>query len=102
MARGNVGKDNVIQKMRMAFGNDFIGIHDKKVYVWADDGGERVQIAISMTCPKTNVDIGDSHNWADTKEEDSACPTPAAATVKSELTAEERKTINDLMARLNL
>lgn len=101
MARGNVGKDNVIQKMRMAFGNDFIGIHDKKVYVWADDGGERVQIAISMTCPKTNVEIGDSHDWAPA-EEDSAFPTPVAATVKSELTAEERKTINDLMARLNL
>ena len=39
----------------MAFGADYIGEQDKKIYVWADDGGERVQIAIAMTCPKTPI-----------------------------------------------
>lgn len=57
-AKGSIAKVEVENKIREAFGSDFAGIADKKIYVWADDGGERVQIAISMTCPK--VYIGDS------------------------------------------
>ena len=55
MAKGAVAKTNVINKIAMAFGNDFIGEVDKKVYVWADDGGEKVQIALALTCPTTQA-----------------------------------------------
>ena len=58
MARGANAKVEVENKIREAFGSDFAGVVDKKIYVWADDGGERVQIAIAMTCPK--VFIGES------------------------------------------
>lgn len=55
MAKGSVAKVNVANKIAEAFGADYVGCEDgKKWYVWADDGGERVQIAITMTCPKTN------------------------------------------------
>jgi hypothetical protein len=54
MARGNTAKINVEKKIQQAFGDDFVGVYDKKLIVWANDGGERVQIAITMTCPKTN------------------------------------------------
>jgi hypothetical protein len=42
MARGNVAKSAVIEKIKQAFGNDFVAVVDSKVYVWANDGGERV------------------------------------------------------------
>ena len=40
MARGAEAKTRVIDAIREAFGNDFIGEIDKKVYVWAQEGGE--------------------------------------------------------------
>lgn len=58
MARGDIAKSYVGNKLQKAFGEDFIGYIDKKYYLWANDGGEKVQIAISMTCPKTPVSAG--------------------------------------------
>lgn len=55
MAKGVIAKQNVIDKIRNAFGTDFIGEYDKKIYVWSDENGERVQIAIAMTCPKNPI-----------------------------------------------
>jgi hypothetical protein len=40
MAKGTLAKQNVTDKIRSAFGADFIGEYDKKIYVWANDGGE--------------------------------------------------------------
>lgn len=54
-ARGANAKSAVEKKIAETFGKDYIGIFDKKLYVWANDGGERVQIAIALTCPKTVV-----------------------------------------------
>ena len=55
-AKGTIAKTNVENKIKEAFGNDFVGIADKKLYVWAEDGGQKVQIAISLTCPKVGLD----------------------------------------------
>ena len=44
-----------ITKLKEAFGENYIAEVDKKHYVWADDAGERVQIAISLTCPKNFI-----------------------------------------------
>lgn len=37
MAKGAIGKQNVMDKIKTAFGSDFIGEYDKKIYVWAED-----------------------------------------------------------------
>ena len=55
-AKGNVAKATVIEKIKEAFGENFIAEVDKKAYVWADDGGERIQIAIALTCPKVPIE----------------------------------------------
>lgn len=55
-AKGAQAKLDVIAKIQEAFGDNFIGEVDKKIYVWANDGGEMVQIAIAMTCPKVPVE----------------------------------------------
>lgn len=53
MAKGAIVKQVVEDKLREAFGKDFLGIADKKVYVQAEEDGQMVQVAITMTCPKT-------------------------------------------------
>ena len=55
MARGAVAKQIVEDKIRTAFGKDFVGIDtaNKKIYVQAEEDNEMVQIAITLTCPKT-------------------------------------------------
>ena len=46
MAKGAIGKQNVINKIQQAFGADYIGEYDKKIYVWTQENGERIQIAL--------------------------------------------------------
>ena len=42
MSKGTIAKENVVNKIKEAFGNKFIGEIDKKVYLWEDDGGEQI------------------------------------------------------------
>ena len=106
-ARGSVAKEKVIKKLAQAFGNDFIGENDKKVFLWANDGGERVQIALTLTCPKTFIDAPNaaapSENLGDWDFRDEA-PKPEAAT-KAEpavITEQETENIANLLKKLGL
>lgn len=99
MAKGANAKNVVINKIATAFGTDYIGEVDKKVYVWADDGGEKVQIAIALTCPKTQVAAAPVVN-NDWDFEDG--PASAGQQTKLEITDEEKARIVDMMSRLGL
>ena len=104
MATGTIGKQNVINKMKQAFGADFIGEYDKKIYVWTTENGERIQIALSLTCPKVPVAISDNPTTGDFNFEDAApnVVVAAGAYQPAEITKEERERVNDLMKRLGL
>lgn len=106
MARGNIAKEKVEKKIIEAFGSDFVGVDDKKLYVWADDGGEMVQIALSMTCPKVFIEGSAAPAPAKEKVEDwdwtnttSEKPKPKK---KTEVTQEELDNIETLMKKFNL
>lgn len=90
--RGAIAKDKVLDKIKEAFGNDFIGEYQKKYYVWADDGGERVQIAVALTCPKTQVETVQTGNYDFTGNTPTTLGAsgfdPAAFTVEEEEKAE--------------
>lgn len=106
MAKGAIAKTNVVKKIQAAFGADFVGEFDKKVYVWADDGGERVQIAIAMTCPKNPVGVinpasMDFGGDLDFEKMGEAAVAPAKFE-PAEITEEEKQNVADLMARLGL
>lgn len=95
-ARGTVAKQEVTEKLKEAFGNNFIGEHEKKIYIWANDGGDRVQIAITLTCPKVQIETSEV-----SADSNSAFPTAVSAQ-SIEFTDQEKKNLEDLMARLNL
>ena len=105
MARGTIAKTQVTNKIAQAFGEDYIGEYDKKLFVWANDGGEKVQIAIALTCPKTFIDTpsgtAPSTGW-DFSDDGSYSSTPPSTKVDVTITEEEKKNIEEMMARLGL
>lgn len=107
MAKGANAKIVVANKLAEAFGADYIGEVDKKYYVWADDGGEKVQIAIAMTCPKVNVECGNAPTPVENANEDwdfsgDGTPGTPSTFTPAEVTEEEQQKISDLMAKLGL
>ena len=109
MARGSIAKTNVENIIAKAFGDDFIGIVDKKLYVWANDGGEKVQIAMALTCPKVFVGeeagAGTSPSGSldfSSMSVNAAVAEASTAKPQTEITDEERANIASLMERLGL
>lgn len=106
MARGSNAKIEVVNKLQSAFGENFIGEIEKKYYVWANDGGEMVQIAITLTCPKTNVDTGSAApvvaQTARGGLDFDHMVKPVVAHPVAEISEAEQMTINDMLKRLNL
>ena len=105
MAKGNEAKEFVTKKLQEAFGEDFIGEYSKKIYIWAKENGERIQIAISLTCPKTPIG---------SNEVETAAATPAktasgdwnfeapAARPAVDFTPEEKERITTLIRQFDL
>jgi hypothetical protein len=104
MAKGTIGKQQVADKIKAAFGQDWIGEYDKKYYVWTTENGERIQIAISMTCPKVQVEVAATTPGGDFNFEDDAPAAPVVATgfAPAEITDEERNNIIEMMKALGL
>lgn len=106
-AKGSVAKENIVKKLAEVFGKDFIGEYDKKVYVWANDGSEMVQIAISMTCPKVPIEIANNvdvntGDW-DFSDNPKTISTIAVANAgPAEITEEEKNNLAELMTKLGL
>jgi len=104
MAKGAIAKQQVENRIRAEFGNDFVGSNGKELFVWGEENGERVQIKIALTCPKTNYTGPDVASG-------SAKPAAKAAldwsdgateTPPTELTQEEKETVNELLSKLGL
>ena len=105
MAKGAIAKTEVIKRIQTAFGADYIGEFDKKVYVYANENGEKIQIAISLTCPKVPVACTTApavDNSGDWDFEDAAVTTAPTSFEPAEITDEERDNVAALMERLGL
>ena len=107
MAKGNEAKSLLIQKLQEAFGEDFIGEVDKKIYVWSKEDGQKMQIAISLTCPKnpvgtvdtTKLNYGNSAGGIDFESEDT---TIAVSGPTNEVSEEEKQNLATLLEKLGL
>lgn len=100
-ARGAESKEKITQKILETFPGSFI--HEKEIRVPVMENGEQVQIKVVLTCAKVNVECGgdvalpgDSVVVASTPVE----VKPVATAI--EPSAEEKKTVADLMAKLGL
>ena len=106
MARGNLAKEEATKIIKEAFGDKFIAEADKKLYVWCDDGGEQVQIAISLTCPKNPITANNSTKSSlvsfDGQGFDFTVDTGVNTPKDVEFTEDEKQTIEELMAKLGL
>ena len=103
MAKGNIAKQNVAKKIAEVFGSDFVGEFDKKLYLWSEENGEKVQIAISMTCPKNPIESGNLINYqAEPGNRLNFEDSTPVVQEKKEITEDEKKHIADLMAKLGL
>ena len=103
MARGAQAKSKVEQIISSAFKDNFLGIYDKKLYVQAEENGEMVQIAISLTCPKTPVTVSDKPLIFEDKLDFEAGTTVVPQSqIQTEISDEERQTVKELMERLGL
>lgn len=106
-AKGQAGKDWVTQKIIEAFGEAYAGTYDKKIYIWTNQAGEKVQVAISLTCPKTPVEFGEAAPMTDVNGDwDFSGTIKENTTVKNapvaEITNEEKENLAKLLERLGL
>lgn len=97
MAKGAIAKESVIKKITEAFGADYLGEVDKKYYVQAEENGEMVQVALSLTCPKTPVAFSGYVSVSGPAEMPVEAPRASI-----EISDDEKKNIADLIARLGL
>ena len=105
MAKGAEAKAYVAQKLAEVFGADYIGEVDKKYYVWSVENGEKVQVALAMTCPKTPVGtvvVSTGSRDGGMDFENMTVSTVATGFQPAEITETEKKNIADLMAKLGL
>ena len=94
MAKGAIAKEAVIKKIAAAFGEDYLGEQDKKIYVQAYEGGEKVQVAISLTCPKNPIG-GMNFEMIEISA-------PVVEQKNTEITVAEQNKINELMKMLEI
>lgn len=102
MAKGTIAKENVKNKLIQIFGDDYIGEFDRKYYVWADDGGTKIQVSITLTCPKVYRGVEETDSMEMNFDDDDATSAAAGSFTPADITKEEQDTLADLMARLGL
>ena len=106
-ARGNVAKEKLIKKFTSIPGVCFLGEYDRKYYFEEDDGGERVQIALTLTCPKTPIEVAtnvevDTGNWDFSDDAPVTSKIAVASAGPAEITDEEISNLQALMEKLGL
>lgn len=94
--RGDIAREAVKNKIIEAFGDDLVGLVDKKIYVQASDGGEMIQFAITMTMPKNPIEVG---NNSDSSAGERSV---AAEIMPTELSSEDKEKVARLMERLGV
>lgn len=98
MAKGAVAKDTLMKRFITAVGADYCGTEDgKKFYFWSTENGEKVQVAVSMTVPKTPVAFeakGGDINFGNEPVE--------APKQKVEMKEDEKAVLDRLMKELDL
>ena len=100
--KGTVAKEKVTKIIADAFGADYVGEFDKKLYVWADDGSGKIQVSIALTCPKVYRGVEETTAPEMNFDDDEAPAAGPSGFTPADITQEEQDTLADLMAKLGL
>ncbi len=95
--KGAIAKEKVTETIAKAFGKNFVGIIDKKIYVTAEEDGEMVQVCLTLTCPKTPV----TPNGEDGIDFNKPTASPDKF-IPAEITNEETEKIRELIKQFGL
>jgi hypothetical protein len=102
MARGAQAKSDVMQKILETFSGSFKYNDGKEIRVPVMEGGELVQIKITCTCAKENVEMGaDVAMPGDFPAPKMTAPTPER-TEPVQVSEEEKQSVADLLKSLGL
>lgn len=93
MARGQQSKNIVAQKILETFPGSFA--YEKELRIPIQEDGELIQIKVTLTAAKVNIDAGGSSAIPEAKSVDTS---PAAL----QITEEEKKEVVDLIKTLGL
>lgn len=105
--KGTLAKEYVDSKLKEAFGEDYIGLKSGKIYVMApDEGGIKIQVALSMTCPKAEIFAEEKSGGAFSLEDNSTVEMKEIKTEKVikevKPSGEETERIKKMLATLGL
>lgn len=106
-ARGTLAKQVLINKIIAALPDEYVGTADNKYYFSIPESGSKVQVCISMTCPKAELDpkTGTKVNAAaginfDDFVEPRVKPIGTTKTAQVEPQDEERENVKKLLSAL--
>ena len=103
MARGAASKEQVMAGILAAFPGSFK--YDKEIRIPGIENSENLQIKITLTCAKVNVENGGDTAMpgaVTTTKTATASVNPAPAGFMNEPTAEEKQAVADLVSKLGL
>lgn len=101
MARGAQSKEAIMTKILETFEGAFK--YDKEIRIPMNEEGELVQIKVTLTCAKTNVENGDDTALPGAKIAETVGSTPATSgPIMNEPTPEEKANISSLLESLGL
>ena len=103
MPKGAVAKSKIAEKIKNLYGADYVGEAGGKYYIYENDGGEKVQIAISLTCPKNPIGTVDMSSAFGGGLDFEAEPVVVQTKFEpAEITEQEVENLAAMMARLGL
>lgn len=108
MAKGGTSKDKIIDALKAALPEHWVGVDDKKraVFEFVEDG-EPIQVAVALSCPKTFIPRqGTPSPTITTPSSDAGAFVTAEAAAKEkeklEISDEERKNVDTLLTNLGI
>lgn len=102
--RGDAAREAAKNTIIEAFGTNFVCCADKKIYVEVQDGpgGETIQLAISMTIPKTALARSEESQTSVPANDWSGPVASNSAAQSSEITEDDKAKVKELMKKLGL
>jgi hypothetical protein len=102
MAKGQIAKAEIFKKILENFDGAFIYNDGKEIRIPIMENGEEVQIKVTLTAAKENVNPGDDNALPGDSATEQKVDTNTSVSNTVEPSIEEQQNINDLLKALGL